>query len=85
MCVAISPQTMETAADSNNIPPFEHLTVGQLRTALAGVPDEVVVALVLPPGTRTDARLTLFFNLKTDYAGGPVFRLRPLESDEGSR
>jgi hypothetical protein len=51
------------------------LTVGKLRKTLEGVPDDVVVALMLPPGSLGDATLTTFHNLRPDYADGAVFKL----------
>lgn len=53
------------------------LTVGKLRKTLEQVPDDVVVALVVPPGSLGDATLTTFHNLRPDYDDGAVFRLVP--------
>jgi hypothetical protein len=53
------------------------LTVGRLRELLADVPDATVVAIVIPPGTTVDDRLTIFCNAQAEYHRGPVFKLLP--------
>jgi hypothetical protein len=50
------------------------LTVGALRKQLEGVNDEVVVALVVPPGGIGHPELQIICNLRCAYPGGPVFR-----------
>src|SRR5262245_11295930 len=59
------------------------LTVGQLRSAIARVPDEVVVGFALPPSTPRSDELTVFLNVQVAYAGGPVLQLKPL-NDPGA-
>jgi hypothetical protein len=56
------------------------LTVGQLRAAVAQVPDEVVVSLALPPSTPRHDLLTLFLSVEVAYAGGRLLQLKPVNS-----
>lgn len=51
--------------------------VGDLRRSLAGVPDDVVVALALPRGGSECQGLTPVQNVYVErYTGGPILRLR---------
>jgi hypothetical protein len=75
----------QSGSKLRSAPPPQQLTIGQLRAAISGVADDVLVALVLPPGTPSDDRLTIILPAKIDYQGGPVFKLRPANSDEQSR
>ena len=50
------------------------LTVGALRKQLEGVNDDVVVALVVPPGGIVVPEAQIYCNLRSAYAGGSVFR-----------
>ena len=60
-----------------NAPMPWQLNVGQLRAAIAEVPDDVVVSLVLAPSTQRHECLTLFLNVGVSYQGGPVLKLHP--------
>lgn len=51
------------------------LTVGQLRRALAEVPDELVMA----PGIG-HPDLAVFYNLRVEYGGGVIVRLHPVST-----
>ena len=54
----------------NDPMPYQ-LTVGQLKTMLHEVPDETVVAIVVPPSFRVDSRLTLLYNVEVSYTADP--------------
>jgi hypothetical protein len=56
------------------------LTVAQLRSTIAQVPDDVVVSFALPPSTPRQDQLTIFSNVQVVYTGGPVLQLRPSNS-----
>ena len=58
------------------------MTVEQLRELLKDVPGDVVVGLrVTPPGLGAPD-VTVIWNLKAEYRGGPVFLFAPLEPDD---
>jgi hypothetical protein len=54
------------------------LTVGQLRGILRDVPDGVVVGLQVPAPGIGHPELTIFCNLRVEYAGGMLVRLIPI-------
>lgn len=66
--------------------PLPHqLTVGRLRELLREIPESTVVGIAVPPSLCFDPRLTLYFNVRISYCGGPVLKLVPTgtETEEG--
>lgn len=68
--------------DRCNTPMAWQLTVGELRRLLADVPDEAVVGLAIPGGTRIDRELTTYFTPRVARASGIIVVLEPLVVDE---
>jgi hypothetical protein len=66
--------------------PFEplpwQLTVGKLRKVLENVPDDTVVALVVPAGGIGHPELQLIMNLQVTYTGGPVVGFSPYRAPD---
>lgn len=67
----------------NDAMPWQ-MTVAQLRELLADVPGEAVVALRVPAPGLGDPVLDVFYNLRAEYPGGPVFRLVPVVGEGGA-
>ena len=62
-----------------NEPRPHNFTVGQLKELIRDVPDATVVIAVVPPSLYVDSRLTLRYNVRIEYAGGPVLRVLPVD------